>query len=264
MLGSGVRAATRSLLTAYLSRALPPVLRVEPDTVVTVETLTQHGGDYVQPFVTGDAGAESVFAWTRERKAVDPRGAGPMNATVFGRDAGEGFGVHLCTGQIYVRGAEPGEVLEVEILDIEPRPCANPLHSGKAFASNVSAWWSYQYDDLLGQQDRRDPDKREMVTIYESDLGSPGVARALYIYRWTPRTEVIDQAHSEQIAPAPSARSKVRARGAPTSAGLRRRLLHNGDELRQTGLFLRCADPEFDDMASISVSPENTSCTAKK
>lgn len=62
-----------------------------------------------------------------------------MNATVFGRGAGEGFGVHLCTGPIYVRGAELGEVIEVGILDIEPRPCANSLHSGKAFASNVSA-----------------------------------------------------------------------------------------------------------------------------
>lgn len=105
---------------------------------------------------------------------MDRRGAGPMNATVFGRDAGEAFGVHLCTEPIYVRGAEPEDMIKVEILDIEPRPCANPLHSGEAFASNVSAWQGYQYNDLLGQQDRRDPDKREVVTIYESDLASPG------------------------------------------------------------------------------------------
>jgi hypothetical protein len=45
MLGSSVRAATPSLLTVYTSRALPPVLRIEPGMLVTVETLTQHGGD---------------------------------------------------------------------------------------------------------------------------------------------------------------------------------------------------------------------------
>lgn len=170
----------------YLSRTLPPVLRVDPGTVVTVETLTQHGGDDLGRFVTGDPGAESVFAWTHQHKAVDRRGAGPMNASIFGRGAGEEFGVHICTGPIHVRGAEPGDVLEVGILDIAPRPCANPAHAGKAFASNVSAWWGYQYDDPL-PAGRTAAERREVVTIYEIDLADPGTARALYSYRWTPR-----------------------------------------------------------------------------
>ena len=65
--------------------------------------------------VAGDPGAESVFGWTAEGKNIDRRGAGPMNASVFGRGAGEGFGVHICTGPIYVRGAEPGDVIEAEV-----------------------------------------------------------------------------------------------------------------------------------------------------
>ena len=54
-----------------------------------------------------------------------------MDASLFGRGAGEGLGVHICTGPVAVRGAEPGDVLEVRILDVAPRPCANPEHAEK-------------------------------------------------------------------------------------------------------------------------------------
>ena len=43
--------------------------------------------------VNGDPGAESVYFWDQTRKGVDRRGAGPMDASVYGRGAGEGFGV---------------------------------------------------------------------------------------------------------------------------------------------------------------------------
>ncbi len=174
----------------YLSRALPPVLWVDPGANITVETLTQHAGDDWARLVAGDAGAESVFAWRADGKAVDRRGAGPMNASVFGRGAGEGFGVHVCTGPIHVRGAEPGDVLEIELLDIRPRPCANPAFKGKAFASNASAWWGFQYRDLLDA-----PARRETVTIYEIDLADPSAARALYSYVWTPQTDPFGVRH---------------------------------------------------------------------
>jgi acetamidase/formamidase/AraC-like DNA-binding protein len=172
----------------HLGKALPPVLRIRPDTLVTIETLTQHGGDDIERMVAGDPGAESVFEWTRERKAVDRRGAGPMNASIFGRGAGEGFGVHICTGPIHVQGAEPGDILEVEILDIAAR--SSGKFPGKAFASNASAWWGFQYHDLLDQEDRR-----ETVTIYEIDLADPSHATALYSYEWTPQTDPFGVVH---------------------------------------------------------------------
>ena len=37
-------------------------------------------------------------------------------------------GVHILTGPIFVEEAEPGDVIAVEILDLEPRP--NPEVSG--------------------------------------------------------------------------------------------------------------------------------------
>jgi hypothetical protein len=72
----------------------------------------------------------------------------------------EGFGVHICT----VRGAELGDILEVRIMDVKPRPCANPAYAGKAFGSNTAAWWDYHYKDLLTE-----PKPREVITIYEID-----------------------------------------------------------------------------------------------
>ena len=120
----------------YLSRDIPPVLRIPPGAEVVIETLTQHATDDYERMVKGDPGAESVFHWTAESKAVDRRGAGLMDASIFGRGAGEGFGVHILTGPVHVEGAEPGDVLEVRILDIEPRPSAI---LGRCFAGNASA-----------------------------------------------------------------------------------------------------------------------------
>jgi acetamidase/formamidase/AraC-like DNA-binding protein len=181
----------------YLSRAIPPVLRVGADAHVVIETLTQHAYDDYERMIAGDAGAESVFRWTAEGKAVDRRGAGPMKASIFGRGAGEGFGVHICTGPIYVDGASPGDVLEVQILDIRPRPCANPQFAGKAFGSNAAAWWGFQYDDLIDK-----PARRETITIYETDLTTGArFARALYSYRWTPQIDPFGVRHDTMDYP---------------------------------------------------------------
>ena len=92
---------------------------------------------------------KDVFGWTTHHKNVDRRGAGPMDASVFGRGAGEGFGVHICTGPIAVKEAQPGDVLEVRILDIVPRPSRNPPYEGRVFGSSVAAWWGYHYDEFL-------------------------------------------------------------------------------------------------------------------
>jgi acetamidase/formamidase/AraC-like DNA-binding protein len=179
----------------YLSRSIPPVLRVQPGSLVTIETLTQHAFDDYERMIKGDPGAESVFHWTAEGKSVERRGAGPMNGSIFGRGAGEGFGVHICTGPVHVCGAEPGDVLEVQIVDIRPRPCANPAFAGKAFGSNAAAWWGFQYNDLIDP-----PAKRETVTIFETDLGAEW-ARAVYSYHWTPQVDPFGVRHDTMDYP---------------------------------------------------------------
>ncbi len=192
----------------FFSRSLKPLIEIASGDTVTIETLTQHASDDPERMIAGDPGAESVFHWTRDGKGVDRRGAGPMDASIYGRGAGEGFGVHICTGPIAVRGAEPGDVLEVRILDIEPRPSGNPDLKGRIFGSSVAAWWGYHYDEFLSE-----PKPREAVTIYEIFPGEEPHARALYSYRWQPQTDPSGVLHQTYDYPGiPVAADTVRRR----------------------------------------------------
>ena len=174
----------------YFSRSLKPVAAVASGDFVTIETLTHHAYDDHARMIAGDPGAESVFHWTKDAKNVDRRGAGPLDASIHGRGAGEGFGVHICTGPVYVHGAEPGDVLEVRILDVQPRASRNPAFAGRAFGSNAAAWWGFHYNDLITE-----PKPREVVTIYELDDNGGHWARAVYNYRWVPQTDPFGVVH---------------------------------------------------------------------
>jgi len=186
-----VPATAETVHWGYFSRSLKPVLAVDSGDFVTIETLTHHAYDDHARMIAGDPGAESVFLWTKDAKNVDRRGAGPIDASVHGRGAGEGFGVHICTGPVLVRDAEPGDVLAVRILDVKPRGCHNPSFAGRAFGSNAAAWWGFHYNDLL-----TDPKPREVITIYELDAtGGRNWARAVYNYRWVPQTDPFGVVH---------------------------------------------------------------------
>ena len=64
--------------------------------------------------IKGDSSLEALFNWTDGYEEMSFRGA-----------EGGGEGVHLLTGPVYVCGAEPGDVLQVEILDLEVSPPAS-------------------------------------------------------------------------------------------------------------------------------------------
>jgi len=169
----------------YFSRNLKPVLEVRSGDYVTIETLTHHANDDAERMVEGDPGAESVYHWTAEQKAVKRRGAGPYDASAFGRGHGEGFGVHICTGPIAIEDAKPNDVVEVRFLDIAPRLSSNPRFAGRSFGSNAAAYWGFHYNDLLTE-----PKPREIVTIFEIENGhGRPCAHAVYNYRWTPQTD---------------------------------------------------------------------------
>ena len=186
-----VPATAETVHWGYFSRSLKPLVEVESGDFVTIEALTHHANDDAERMINGDPGLESVFHWTKDQKNVDRRGAGPMDASVLGRGAGEGFGVHILTGPVYVRGAEPGDVLEVRILDVLPRRSGNPRFAGKSFGSNAAAWWGFHYKDLI-----EDPKPREVITIYEVDTrGERDWARAVYNYRWVPQTDPFGVVH---------------------------------------------------------------------
>ena len=167
----------------YFSKAVAPSLTVRSGDRATIETLTHHAGDDYERMIAGDPGAESVFRWTSEHKAVARRGAGPTEGP-FVRGSGEGIGVHLLTGPVAVEGAEVGDILEVRVLDVRPRPSCNACHLGRCFGSNAAASWGFHYGDLI-----EEPRPREVITIFELDTSGEPVARAVYNYVWTPQRD---------------------------------------------------------------------------
>lgn len=172
----------------YFSYDEKPRLRLRSGDIATIETLTHHSGDDYERMIKNDPGAESVFYWTQEQKNVDRRGAGPTDSPL---GSGAGMGPHICTGPVYVEDAEPGDVLEVRILDVMQRPSFNPLFAGRAFGSNAAANWGFQYNDLLGGT------PREVITIYEMDaLQQRNWAQAVYNFKWTPQTDPAGVVHS--------------------------------------------------------------------
>jgi acetamidase/formamidase/AraC-like DNA-binding protein len=195
----------------YFSRSLPPQAEINSGDTITIETLTQHASDDPERMIAGDPGAESVFGWNAKLKNVDRRGAGPIDASVFGRGAGEGFGVHICSGPVAVKEAQPGDVLEVRILDIRPRPSRAAPYEGRVFGSSVAAWWGYHYSELIAG-----PKPREAVTIYEIfDQDDAPHARALYSYRWEPQADPFGVVHATYDYPGvPVAPGSVKRRHA--------------------------------------------------
>jgi acetamidase/formamidase len=186
-----VPATADTIHWGYFSKLLKPVVEIDSGDYVTIETLTHHANDDAERMVKGDPGAESVYLWTKDKKAVNRRGAGPMDGKLLGRGAGEGLGVHICTGPIYVRNAEPGDIIELRIMDVKPRPCANPAHAGKSFGSNAAAWWGFHYKELATE-----PKPREVITIYEIDAtGQRNWAKAVYNFQWTPQTDPFGVVH---------------------------------------------------------------------
>lgn len=159
----------------YFSKNLSPVMTVNSQDYVTVETITHHAGDDYKRMIAGDDAIEEIYHWTEDEQAVSNRGPG----------------VHIMTGPIYICGAEPGDLLEVRTIDLEPRASANPEYQGKAFGSNAGAWWGFHYDHLT-----EEPSPREVITLYDVDLtGERDWAEAVYRYRWTPQTTPDGEVH---------------------------------------------------------------------
>ncbi len=91
-----VPASPKTCQYGYLDSKLKPVLKVNSWDIVTIYT------------VTGSP------------KMVSPERALPEHAEIMAK-CEKGPGPHILTGPIYVNGAEPGDVLEVRILDIKIR-----------------------------------------------------------------------------------------------------------------------------------------------
>jgi acetamidase/formamidase len=106
-----LRSTPETVLWGYIAANLPPALTVESGHIVEIEALSHQGlttskdpEKFFEPYgieaheVLGDA--KTIFAEVKR-----PKGAS----------------VHILTGPIYVDGAEPGDMLEVRVLDVKFR-----------------------------------------------------------------------------------------------------------------------------------------------
>jgi acetamidase/formamidase len=97
-----------TVLWGYIAANLPPALSIKSGQIVQIEALSHQGlttsQDPVKFFDSYGIRAEDVLpdAIAVYRQVKRPKGAS----------------VHILTGPIYVEGAEPGDALEVRVLDI--------------------------------------------------------------------------------------------------------------------------------------------------
>jgi acetamidase/formamidase len=136
-----LRATPQTVHWGYFDASLAPALIVESADLISAEAITHHAGD--APDLMMDETIERLFT------QIDPTSRAP--------------GVHIMTGPIYVKGAKPGDMLEVRYLQMTPR---------MPFGSNLAANWGYLYEEM---------GRRERVTIYSIDENT-GTAAALYGY----------------------------------------------------------------------------------
>src|SRR5258705_533217 len=108
LLGSQAEAAEHTLMPSpktvhigYFLATLKPVLSVDSGDIVTLES------------------AASIVPSVVDASGVVPPSAVPQyQRDIYGTVKDRGPGPHILTGPIEVRGAEPGDVLEVRILDV--------------------------------------------------------------------------------------------------------------------------------------------------
>ncbi|WP_432810681.1 acetamidase/formamidase family protein [Pantanalinema sp. GBBB05] len=121
-----LKATSKTCFWGFFDKTLPPILTIESGDIVYVEALTHHAGD--APDLLMDDGVREVYEKLTDR----------------------GPGVHIMTGPIAVKGAEPGDTLMVRILNTQPR---------LPYGSNAAAHWGYLYNTF----------KKERITIYKLD-----------------------------------------------------------------------------------------------
>lgn len=106
-----LRSTPQTVSWGWIAADLPPVLRVRSGEIVRIDTVT-HQGINTSRDPVAFFGAAGIAPGEVLQDAV---------AIYRQVKREEGAGPHLVTGPVYVEGAEPGDMLEVRILDVEIR-----------------------------------------------------------------------------------------------------------------------------------------------
>ncbi len=99
----------------YWDNSTKPALTMNSGEIVEIETNTHLKGKMIP-----GAEIEDWMAWYKEVMAKTPDASFYPDAKTGVQAAKKGAGHHTLTGPIFVNGAEPGDMLQIEILDIIP------------------------------------------------------------------------------------------------------------------------------------------------
>src|SRR5262245_38019385 len=99
----------QTVIRGHIPANVPPIMRVTPGQRVTIDTLSHQGintgDDPIAFFARGGIRSDEVL-----KDAVD----------IYGRvKPPPGGGTHVLTGPVFIEGAEPGDMLEVRVVDIQ-------------------------------------------------------------------------------------------------------------------------------------------------
>ncbi|HEX2228123.1 MAG TPA: acetamidase/formamidase family protein [Candidatus Binatia bacterium] len=106
-----LRSTPDTVLWGYIAANLPPALTIKSGQVVEIEALSHQG-------LTTNKDPEKFFA----DYGIPGSDVLPDAKAVFAEvKRPKGASVHILTGPIYIEGAEPGDMLEIRVLDIQFR-----------------------------------------------------------------------------------------------------------------------------------------------
>ena len=145
-----------NVVRGHLPTDRPPVLRVQSGQTVTIDTLSHQG-------VSTPEGAVAFFG----KAGVKPENVLP-DAVAVQKEVKipQGGGTHVLTGPIFVEGAEPGDLLEVRVVNVEFRV---------PYGVNASNWGTGVLPAHLNQPTSRiiEFDLKRNVAAFSPDIEIP-------------------------------------------------------------------------------------------
>jgi hypothetical protein len=169
-------AATVDTVTwGYYDPNATAAISMQSGETITVEVITHHSSHDYAKMIRGDPAVEEIFYWEAGQATEDK----PEPKLI-------GTGVHLITGPIEVVGAEVGDVIQVDILELDPR--YNPA-TGRCFGTNSQKFAGYQFrvETKLDGTPYVTTGGTEAITVFEfieDDDGDMLYGKPVYMYRF--------------------------------------------------------------------------------
>jgi Acetamidase/Formamidase family len=171
-------AATLDTVTwGYFDGTATPKVSMASGETITIEVITHHSSHDYAKMIRGDKAVEEIFYWAKNTSLTQK----PEPKYI-------GTGVHLVTGPVEVIGAMPGDILQVDILELEPR--YNPA-TGKTYGTNSQKFAGYHYNSKTGFARDGTPYVRtggtEAITVFEfieDETSKMLYGKPVYMYRY--------------------------------------------------------------------------------